>query len=635
MADSKVGINGFSEEFLQRIERYKEMAPQNKRRASLGVSINLWEKPSPSFFGDSNTRYNSWHSSEVLGSEHLERSDRWKLLRRAKNFLARRNVDEKLFDQLNASFRERNAHLRGKDFPLLEYFSALKYSYSAPLPAKVIAKNRGENLDGRFIQTDYLDLCLPCGGASKRARVSDLVRSRSIRLDPVDSPKQIFLYRLRIRRCISWAYSVGLVPVMMTLTVFQRWHPLKGLLNVLKRAWNYFFTGTRMATRRAERMGLRGYIRRAEETINRGERRDDGSGGFNAGWHPHYHVILFVPRSKLDEVSSMEEELRDAWFQAVNRYFEKEFGKPIDASYEQSFRRHGLFFSRCFGAGARRVGGRFKPIFSHGLVGAKSSSGVVADFVCGSGADSICVASTGSEIEVMAPLRQVDDSEYLSKIFGCEASTLYGGDVEVASYGEKNSCIPFDLLCDDTAENNDLWVEYALATKGVRSFFFSFGLEGRVDEYFERYPERDPVKPYDKSRHVVAQLSREAYRFFYRRFKVDDLLKVAVQGYDALRKWCRRVYLDNGMLLSDITEDMLPQRPGSRLWYSNMGGRYSSSDDVVDISSIREDDICERNGQEISFETVAGGEEPVDSYTLEGFFPSAAGRLDYFPGDSS
>lgn len=556
--------------FDQKIERYKKMASQNKRRAALGVRLNIWESEPASFFGKNFARYNKGSSSALLGMEHLKRSEVWKLLRRAKSYLARRVVDESLFDELIPAFRAKHPELRGVPFPLLDYFPGLKFSYSSTLPASVVARNRGEGFDGIDSGARFIDLCV--GSSSKKAHVSDLMRSHSIRLDPVDAPKQLFLYRLRIRRCIDWAYSVGLVPIMMTLTIFHRWHPLKGLLTVLRKAWNYFFTGTRMAVRRSEKMGLVAYIRRAEETINNISRRgDDDLWSYNSGWHPHYHVILFIRRDKLDVVSGMEDELREAWFQAVNRFFEMEFGEPIDSSYEASFKQHGLRFSRCVGKGFSRARGGDSICFgdNDSLVSVNKRSrkrvGKRGVTLPCSGVKQRCGGDGRRSLEDcvrVAPLRHVDDSDYLAKIFGCETGSVYGGDSELTGGDSKNSRVPFDLLCDDTAENVDLWVEYALATKGVMSFFFSRRLEQRVDDYFREHPEQDPVKPFSKERRVLARISHDTYHFMYRVFKVDEMLKVAVKGVHILREWCRQVYISHGYSSRDITDDMLPYYPG-------------------------------------------------------------------------
>ena len=377
--------------------------------------------------------------------------------------------------------------------------------------------------------------------------MSELSRSGSIRLDPVDSLRQLFLYRLRIQKCISWAYSVKLVPVMMTLTVFHRWHPLKGLLNVLRKAWNYFFTGTRAATERSCRMGLQGYIRRSEETINNISRSD--SDGYNSGWHPHYHVILFIPRDKVSVVSDMEPELREAWFKAVNRYFVKEFGEEIDPSYANAFRKHGLFFSRCRDDKRREQSIDYLTI-SQTHENNKFTVSIDGDSHLG------CFSADFSDDDD-DPLRQVDDSDYMAKTFGCDSGCVYGGDKEMSSSSLKSSRVPFDLLLEDTAENNDLWVEYALATKGVRSFIFSHGLERRVKEYFEAHPERNPVKPFVKSHDVVAQLDSRVYHLLYQNFKVDEMLRAAADGYDALCSWFKNFYLELGFSEADIVEDMI------------------------------------------------------------------------------
>ena len=57
---------------------------------------------------------------------------------------------------------------------------------------------------------------------------------------------------------------------MMTLTVFHRWYYLADLLRVLQKSWDKFLVSGRPAARRKEVMGLEGYVRRLEITINDG-----------------------------------------------------------------------------------------------------------------------------------------------------------------------------------------------------------------------------------------------------------------------------------------------------------------------------------------------------------------------------
>lgn len=531
-----------TEEQAARIERYKAMQEQNKRRAALGIKVNIWDAALDStpdyFLEDLVAGYNRGNSSVLsrvyLGGCKLKRSDRWEMLRRAKSYLSRRSfadVDESLLPSRYGNKRE--------FVTVLDCFPALKHSYSSYLPDSVIARRRGSDAVSAI---DYVDISCAPNGSSKRARVNDISRSSSIRLDPVDSPRQLYIYRKRIQRCIAWAYCNGLVPVMMTLTVFHRWHPLRGLLEVLSRAWNHFFTSGR-AVNRGIRMGLSGYIRRAEETIN------NGVDEYNSGWHPHYHVILFVPKDRVSLVSSMEGELRDAWFRSVNKFFLEVFGEEIDSSYESAFRRHGLFFSR-----VRR---------------------------------SETMSKSPCDDEEEAELRAVDDSEYMAKMVGCDSSSLYGGDKELTSSNEKGSRVPFDLLCEDTAENNDLWVEYALATKGVRSFIFSRGLEKRVADYFEEHPQKDTKKPFVRSTEVVARISRSVYKLLYSTFKLDEMLRTAVRGYEVLRSWFIDMYIQLGLQKETITDDILPMRPGE-----------GSSDDMIDVRGRECNRLVNNHGYE-------------------------------------
>ena len=528
--------------FSERIERYKKMS-QNKRRKFLGIRVNFWDKEPDFFYASEDSGYIRDYSfllNSVVGNTVFSRCDRWQLLRRSRSYLSRRAFDVSM--ERFCPGVEAGAYLS-----VLDYFPALKHSYVSPLPGRVLARKRGLSDDFfRHKHVCYFDFCCNSDGSSSKARFNDLSRSGSIRLDPVDAPRQLFLYRRRIQRCISWGYSVGLVPLMMTVTVFHRWHPLRGLLNVLSKAWNHFFNASTAAVKRARRMGLSGYIRRAEETIN------NVQGGYNSGWHPHYHVILFVPADKVSVVASMEDELRGAWFYSVNRFFRKEFGESIDSAYEQSFREHGLFFSKVPDNHSQ-----------HPAPPAAPSAGTISN---------------------CTNLRFVDDSQYVAKILGCDYPSRYCGDNEMTSTHSKDSKVPFDLLLEDTAENVDLWVEYALATKGVRSFVFSHGLEARVGKYFEEHPDKDPLEPFVKSDKVIAQLDTRLYRIVARNFKVDEMMRVAVKGYEALCEWFRNFYIERGVPADDITDDLLPLPPNSRTPFGDVIEPLKSSSSVSDSS---------------------------------------------------
>ena len=198
----------------------------------------------------------------------LDRKDSWKLHRRAKEFLAMRSPDSPSLRD-NLDFRRVWNQNRPVD-NLLDLFPSLKYSYSSTLPSSY--------------RTGKVNLVRSESSKSK-ARVDDIARSHSIRLDPIDAPKELYKYRLRVQSIISWAYHNNFVPVMMTLTVFHRWHNLAGLYNVISRARTALFNKGTAGLRIRDAIDLQGYVNRLEETINDGD-------GYNSGWHPHYHVLL-------------------------------------------------------------------------------------------------------------------------------------------------------------------------------------------------------------------------------------------------------------------------------------------------------------------------------------------------------
>ena len=261
--------------------------------------------------------------SEVLGNDKLEDKNRWKLLRRSKQLLAMRTVTPELAFRLDL---RRDWNLHRKVTTVLDCFPSLKHSYSSL---------RGKKLDGA--------VSILSNGQS--ARIDDIARSHSIRLDPVDSPKELYKYRQRIQRLIAWAYNNQLVPVMMTLTVYHRWHDLAPLCRVLRGAWSDLFARSKAGQARKEHIGLRGYIRRMEETFNDGDADFDET--LNSGWHPHYHVILLVPRERLSELSDYEPELRKVWVELVRKHYLKIFGEDIPAAFHSSFEEHGLVFRGC------------------------------------------------------------------------------------------------------------------------------------------------------------------------------------------------------------------------------------------------------------------------------------------------
>ena len=522
------------------------MVFNNKRRARLGVNVENFDREPP-------WNYRTCPADdalfvelpdELLGAKVLERNQSFEMLRRAKAYLASRSVED--FDVLlGLDWRRVWNQEQRVVKTLLDLFPSLKFAHESMLPLNVRLRKRGidpssfdwkdspwyrralldsvRDKDSLFydaaqalkppavptakdlFMNNYVDIVSSEKNGNVSVRLDDICRSHSIWLDPVDAPKELYKWRLRIQKAIAWAYLNDCVPVMMTLTIFHRWHPLKNLLHVLQKSWDNFMVSSWSARKRRAAMDFQGYVRRLEVTVNDGVDVETGEVLPNSGWHPHFHVILFVPKDKFDTLSDMEPQLKKDWVEIVAAQFRAEFGEEIDESYMPSFEVHGLHFSR-YNKGERK-----------------------------------------------GELRPVKDSIYLDKIEGYDHLHVYGIDKEVSADVIKNSKIPFDLLREVTATNIDLWAEYAIAMKGLPALQFSRPLIKKINEYFSAHPDKLPMTNELPPSKVVAHLDFEILRLFYRNFLIPELRKKAAEGYDALLKWVREKFVELG--ISALCED--------------------------------------------------------------------------------
>lgn len=238
------------------------------------------------------------------------------------------------------------------------------------------------------------------------------------------------------------------------------------------------------------------------------------------GWHPHYHVILFVPKDNLEVLNELEPTLKLSWQKLVRKYYAKFIGKEIPESYLPALYEHGLMISR----------------YSEDM---KNKYGRV--------------------IHKQGEIYQVNDTEYFGKIMGCDSAEMYGGDKELTDSLNKNALSPFDLLrMPVTAEIADLWNEYAIATKGKTCFRFARGFKQVIDEYFAQHPDRDPVSASKPKESVIAPLKDEVYHLLYRNFKVEEVKRTIVDFVKSagcnvakirnlLFEWLRKLFVGWGL----------------------------------------------------------------------------------------
>lgn len=495
-------------EIIDELKKIFNMS-ESKRRSHVGMDVAFWnagglgiiesfsppssDYPTPCILGVNSGNSNvatQFLPDAVLGDTELDRNQPFEMLRRSKMYLAMREPDQELIERLE---RRRDWNIASRPIENnLDLFTGVKYSYSSAMPS-----NKGQ-----------VDLVVSSNG---RARFAGVAHSNNMRLDPVDAQKISYKRRKEIQRAIQWGYDNGFIPVMMTLTIFHdwTWQSLIKLIAILRKAYEDLF-GHKVGEKLKKAIGFQYRIFRMEETLDM--EKD--------GWHPHYHVILFVPKDNLNILSDLEPKLKARWQKLVQKYYRKFVGEEIPESYLPALYEHGLMISR----------------YSKDVKDKK-----------------------GNVIHKKGELYQVDDSIYIDKIMGCDSAEVYGGDKELSSTLQKDSMSPFDLLRKKpSAEIADLWNEYAVATKGLSCFRFTKGFKAVIDEYFAQHPNRDPVKMKKPKEFTIAPLREEVYHLLYRNLKleevkrtVSDFVKTAgcdvARVYDLLYAWLKKLFVDWGL----------------------------------------------------------------------------------------
>ena len=288
---------------------------ESRRRSHVGMDVAFWDagglgtiesfsplkknSPEKKIGGNSSRPLVSglkFYGSEllpdsVLGDTELDSNQSMEMLRRSKMYLGMRKPDEELVKKLE---RRRDWNITSRPIENnLDLFTGVKYSYSSAMPC-----NKGQ-----------VDLVVSENG---KARFSGVAHSNNMRLDPVDARKISYKRRLEIQRALQWGYDNGFIPVMMTLTIFHdwTWQPLTKLIAVLRKSYEDLF-GHKIGGKLKKAIGFQYRIFRMEETLDMKSplvAQDSAEGGNHEhdgkhGWHPHYHIVLFVPKDNLNILS--------------------------------------------------------------------------------------------------------------------------------------------------------------------------------------------------------------------------------------------------------------------------------------------------------------------------------------------
>lgn len=490
---------------------------ESRRRSHVGMEVAFWQVGGLGIIGTLPPEKKDAGNPQLLpdvtlGDSQLTRKQRFGMLRRSKMLLSMRRADAEV-----AKLLERRKEWNIARLPVIEnnldLFPAVKYSYSSRRPGK-----------------DEISLVVSDGG---NVRFDGVVRSCNMRLDPVDAVRIAYIKRKEIQRALQWGYDNGQIPVMLTFTIFHdwTWQPLDLLISVLRSSYSDMFDH-KLGEQLRDKIGFRYRIFRMEETIDMEnplaaqnesepvENVERGQHDGKHGWHPHYHVILFVPKDNLKVLEELEPKLKLRWQKLVQKHYAKFIGKEIPESYLPALYEHGLMISR----------------YSEDVLN-----------------------EHGDVIHKQGEIYQVNDTEYFGKIMGCDSAEMYGGDKELTNSLNKNAMSPFDLLrMPVTAEIADLWNEYAIATKGKSCFRFARGFKSVIDEYFAQHPDRDPVSASKPEESTVASLKDSVYHLLYRNFKVEEVKRtlagfVKTAGlnvaklHELLFEWLKKLFVDWGL----------------------------------------------------------------------------------------
>ena len=256
----------------------------SQRRAHFGIGVSGSSALDPilgTYVETCSTSCSSPDLAPLHSDKVYERDNVYALLDRSKAYLGKRTI---LNPDLAKKIDRRPSSLSDSDSKsskekrsayLSDMFPAVMYSMSSRLKCC----SNDDSFTISCISNPKND--------NKKAFVSNVSRSNNRWLDPVEQKRLAMQDRARLQRAIAYAYSHGLVPILVTFTMQHHWHSLDELRPVIREARSKMFRG-RAGSKLAELIGLQHHVDVFEVTIT-----DDG------GFHPHCHSLLFIDRNKV------------------------------------------------------------------------------------------------------------------------------------------------------------------------------------------------------------------------------------------------------------------------------------------------------------------------------------------------
>ena len=537
----------------------------SQRRLHFGLGVSGIDQMLGTYVETCSTSCSSPDLAPLHSDKVYERDNVYALLDRSKAYLGKRTI---LNPELAKKIDRRPSYSPNSDSQnskekrsayLSDMFPAVMYSMSSRLKCC----SNDDSFTISCISNPKND--------NKKAFVSNVSRSNNRWLDPVEQKRLAMQDRARLQRAIAYAYSHGLVPILVTFTMQHHWHSLDELRPVIREARSKMFRG-RAGSKLAELIGLQHHVDVFEVTIT-----DDG------GFHPHCHSLLFIDRSKVSlfdvllpkvgesrtpepPVASNFDEMAFRLFSAAGAQKtcennsqlanDKDSQSPnpfanIACQFNLDKRSSLLILASISKESINPVEFLLKKRWLSLLKSAvKKHFGEVEFNNFESSYQNAlfshaCVVSRYKKGIHKGKVIRCKDGNYLAKILGVAddnqdnaSNAAYGVDSELTADSIKDSMIPFDLLRKVSAHNIDMWAEYAISTKGWHKIRFSQGLQGKVDSYFNSHPDKDPLAPKSNlSVEDVLKLDDPSYYYFLNSHLIPTLLEKAAQSPQVAADW--------------------------------------------------------------------------------------------------
>lgn len=310
----------------------------------------------------------------------------------------------------------------------------------------------------------------------KHTRILGIKRCEQSWVCPVCTAYEMRKHSQNIGAGITKLKEQDLVPIMITFTVFHTIQESAAeVLKVLKETFTKF---TKNATWSRKKKNGDGYYESSGQwnqfykyfEIKHNVKVMEVTYGKH-GWHPHYHNLYWVPKSKLSEVAAWEEDLKAQW-----RKYEDDIAKKIFS--EEHYKLRCEMYKRCDIKHTKQEG------YTEGLYISKDAKGQArameaADYICGWGAED---ELTGTD-KKQAGLKKGKNGHYtLNEML----NRAYNGD---------------EKLLEKYME----WAVLVISTRTHRIDYSRTGLKNLILEYKRTEAYRDCMKK--KRTHIAAEIA--------------------------------------------------------------------------------------------------------------------------------